>query len=265
MSRFLAKLFNRKKVNRLERTMEALQAMGEGRLRDAMALLAQADPVEYTKDPGLGLYYFAKGRVAMEMMELQRGENYLTTAWVLGFRRATLFISLAVAKGRLRRLGEARELLKVAREFQLEGEDEVEVIDRMEELLDQVASGKMAKEINSIVRRLCKQGCGKSNPRELKERDWRKLLEKYIRDETRTSPRDEDIALFGAYMVAKHQGVWEYGLEMADHAVLVRGVAYQPARLLQAYYANKLEFEKLGVLIPQMNISSLYLQEEGLE
>lgn len=262
MSKFLANIFYRKKVKRLEKLTLALQRIGEGDLRGANTLVQQARPTEYTED--LGLYYFVKGRIAMELLEIEKGENYLTTAWALGFRKGAIFVSLALAKGRLRRLGEALELLEVGRQY-LAGTDEVEVIDMLEQLIGEVAGGSAAKQISMVFANAAKSATGKSNPRELKERDWKKLMSAMFAEASGPEVDDVQVAVLGAYMVAKHHGVWEYGLEMTDHAVLVKGVAYRPASIIRGYYAGTISLDEIGSAIPRHSITSLYLDEEGMD
>lgn len=262
MSSFLARILYRKKVKRLEKLTQALQKIGEGNLRAAMALVHEVRPTEYTED--LGLYFFVKGRLAMELLELEKGEAYLTTAWALGFRKGAVFVSLAVAKGRLRKLGEARELLSIGRQYLSSDDDDHKLIDQLENLLDMVAQGSARRQVSEIFTAEAKQVGVKTNPRELKERDWQKLLERLVGGAREKTPTDEMVAVLGSYMVAKHQGVWEYGLEITDHAVLVNGVAYRPVTMLRSYFAGTITIDDFSKVLPEQTLSGLFLEEEGL-
>jgi hypothetical protein len=261
MSNFLAKIFYRKKVKRLEKLTLSLQKIGQGDFRQAISLLNSAKPTEYLED--IGLYYFVKGRIAMEMMEIEKGENWLTASWALGFRRGPLFVSLALAKARLRKFGEAKELLLVAGQL-MDNPDDVEVIDQLQKLMDSIVGGAAKKSINELLTTAGKNLIGKNIPNNFKEKDWAKLFEKRLKNIENNEISDEAIAILGGYMAFKHRGFWEYGLEVMDHAIIIGGAAFRPFYILKSYNAGSIEFEDLGKPLLRQNISSLYLEEEGI-
>ncbi|PKN27234.1 MAG: hypothetical protein CVU65_03165 [Deltaproteobacteria bacterium HGW-Deltaproteobacteria-22] len=247
MFRWIVRLFYRKKVRRIENMSRALQLIGQKDLRAAGALIQESRPSEFLED--LSLYYFVRGRFQLECLELEAAECYLNAAFALGFRRPALFLSLGLCKARLRRLGEAYELLTLARRLSTEAEEQP-ILDALLALLDEVRSGRARAGLETLATNAAARILGrKSRPGDWRKADWQKLLDEGVfMDDAPVEPTDEMIVLLGFWLLEQHRGVWEFGLEPADLAVRVQDVAFSPLHLIRSVHAGGLsraDLEKL--------------------
>ncbi|MGM0597333.1 MAG: hypothetical protein ACQES9_09875 [Myxococcota bacterium] len=277
MSNFFAKILFRKKTSRLEKLSQALLHLGEGKIRETVKLLNEAKPTRYVED--IGLYYFVKGRLALELMELEKGEIYLNAAWTLGFHKLTLYVSLALAKARLRRFGEAKELLIIAKNLigeipdkDAEKDSETmqlletsQIIQALLELMDDISKGKGKKEVSKLFDKACKKHLHRKTSTKLSRQNWKKLFDATIKNEPELlyQMNESWVAVLGEYYRQKYKGYWEFGLEALDHAVVIKGVAYRPFNILKNFYNGIIEFEQ--VLKPESDFSMIFFEEEGLQ
>jgi len=260
MFRWLVRLFYRKKVRRIENMSRALKAIGAGELRDAGALIQESRPTEFLED--LQLYHFVRGRFHLELLEFEAAECHLHAAFALGFRRPALYLSLGLAKARLRRLGEAHELLELARRRATEDEER-QVIDALLKLIGEVRTGRARAQIEAIAAEAGARVLGRrGRPSDWKKADWQKLLERGVfPEDAPAEPTDEMIALLGCWLVEHHRGAWEFGLEPADLAVRVQDVAFSPLHLIRSVRTGSLSRAELDAL--PMSASAPRFYEEA--
>jgi tetratricopeptide (TPR) repeat protein len=257
MFRWLVRLFYRKKVRRIESMSRALQLIGEKDLRGAGALIQECRPTEFLED--LSLYYFVRGRFHLECLELEAAECYLNAAFALGFRRPALFLSLGLCKARLRRLGEAFELLTLARRLSAEDEEK-QILDALLKLIDEVRTGRVRSGLEALATNAGARLLGRrGKPGEWRKADWQKLLDAGVfMDDAPTEPTDEMIVLLGTWLIETHRGVWEYGLEPADLAVRVQDVAFSPLHLIRSVRTGALSREELEKLPMSASVPRFY-------
>jgi hypothetical protein len=269
MFSWLARVFYKKRINRLEKLTKCFEYFGNGNFRAVQKTLIELKPTEYLDD--LSLYYFIKGRLALETLEIEKGEFYLTTAWTLGFKKVPLYVSLGLAKARLRRYNEAKELLYIAQQL---SSDEDEIINGLLDLMDRISHGLGEKQINKNLTKASKKFVNKSRIKDLKERDFNILFEKILdekMDDTLKMGNDDilylDLAIpaLGEYLKQKFNGVWEFGLELMDHAVLINGIAIRPYHLIIAYKKGQIKIEDFSKVLEFKNLSQIFFEEEGMD
>ncbi len=260
MFKWLVRLFYRKKVRRIESMSRALQLIGQKDLRGAGALIQECRPTEFLED--LSLYYFVRGRFHLECMELEAAECYLNAAFSLGFRRPAIFLSLGLCKARLRRLGEAHELLMLARRLSTEDEER-QILDALLKLVEEVRSGRVRAGLENLVSGAGARILGRrGKPGDWRKADWQKLLDGGVfMEDAPTDPTDEMIVILGFWLLETHKGVWEFGLEPADLAVRVQDVAFSPLHLIRSVRAGALSRADLETL--PMSASSPRFYEEA--
>ncbi len=244
MFSWLVRLFYRRKVRRIEAMSRALQLIGEGRLAEAGGIIRQARPTEFLDD--LALYHFVRGRYHLECLELEAAECHLQAAFALGFARPALFLSLGLAKARLRRLGEAYELLKLAVE-RLEGTQEREIAAALLALLEEIRSGRARRKLDEIAAAAGARVLGRRvSCEQWRPSEWKRVLDAAVfRDDAPVEPTEEMAVLLGQWMVHHHRGTWEFGLEPSDAAVRVGDVAFTPLALLRSWRTGALSREDL--------------------
>ncbi len=259
MFRWLIRLFYRKKVRRIENMSKALAALGNQDLRTAGKLLQESRPKEYLED--LALYYFVKGRYHLERMELEQAECALHAAFSLGFRRPALFLSLGLAKARLRRLGEAHELLSLARQVSTEDEEQA-IVDALLGLIRDVRSGKAKKAVESQLEAAGKRILGKSRVADWKKADWQKLLDRGVfMEDAPVEPTDESIVILGGWLLNRHRGAWEFGLEVSDCAVRIQDVAFSPLNLIRSIRSGSMDASDLEEMAMNAAVPRFYAEE----
>jgi tetratricopeptide (TPR) repeat protein len=247
MLRWQDRLFYRKKGRRIENMSRALQLIGQKDLRGAGALIQESRPSEFLED--LQLYHFVRGRYHLECLEFEAAECHLHAAFALGFRRPALFLALGLVKARLRRLGEAHELLELARRRSGE-EEEVRILEALLKLIDEVRTGRALAGLEAMAAVAAARVLGrKVRVSDLKKADWQRLLDEVVfPEDAPPEPTDEMIVLLGFWLVERHKGAWEFGLEPSDLAVRVQDVAFCPLHLIRSVRsgaASRAELESL--------------------
>lgn len=244
MFKWLIRLFYRKKVRRIEAMSRALQLIGQGDLAAAGRIIQEARPTEFLDD--LALYHFVRGRYHLECLEMEAAESHLQTAFLLGFRRPALFLALGLAKARLRRLGDAHELLQLALERSTE-EEERQIAAALLQLLEEIRSGKTRRKLDEIAASAGQRVLGrKISCDQWRPADWKRVLDAAVfMEDAPAEPTEEMVVLLGQWLFYRHKGAWEFGLEPPDLAVRVSDVAFSPLTLLRSLRTGALTREEL--------------------
>lgn len=260
MSKFLAKLFYRKKIRRFENLTAALEKIGLGDYREATRLCNEAKPTEFLDD--IALYYFVSGRLALDSYELEKADLYLSTAWNLGFRRSSLFVSLGLTRARLGRFSDAWELLQIASKLTPESnEEEHNIIKQLLELMDKITQGDGKRKIESLLKKAVKTYSGKDR---LKESELKKAFENLIvRESDSVNEMEELIAVCGEYLRTIHNGTWVFGLEMEDHNILINGITYRIKHIITAIRSGQITPEDLRGVSISTALSRVFVDELG--
>lgn len=247
MFRWLVRLFYRRKVRRIESMSRALQLIGQKDLRGAGAMIQASRPTEFLED--LQLYHFVRGRYHLECLEFEAAECHLHAAFALGFRRPAIYLALGLVKARLRRLGEAHELLELARRLSGE-EEEVRILEALLKLIDEVRTGRARAGLEVMAVEAGSRILGrKVRVADWKKGDWQRLLDEAVfPEDAPPEPTDEMVVLLGFWLIERHKGVWEFGLEPSDHAVRVQDVAFSPLHLIRSVRAGAVSRAELESL-----------------
>ncbi|MBN2723538.1 MAG: hypothetical protein JXR95_05640 [Deltaproteobacteria bacterium] len=263
MSNILARIFYRKKVKRFENLTNALLMIGERNYREATRLLNEVKPTEYMED--IGLYYFVAGRLALDFGELEKADIHLSTAWNLGFRRPSLFVSLGLARARLGRLSDARELLSIAMSDGNESEEDDNIVKQLLVLIDKLSSGEGIARINELVSSGMKKFRGSSKGDKIKKSELKKAFTQSLESLDENDPEQTDIvfALLGEYLRINYNGNWIFGLELEDHSILINGVSFSVKHVLAGYKSGTVTLEELDKISLSSSLSGVFLDETG--
>lgn len=247
MFKWIIHLFYRKKVRRIETMSKALQLIGKGELHVAGQLIQEVRPTEFLDD--LALYYFVRGRYHLECLEFEAAEMHFHTAFLLGFRRPALFLALGLAKARLRRLGDAYELLKLAQARSTE-EEEQKIAIALLQLLEEIRSGKVRRQLDEITAAAGQRVLGRKIAcNQWRPADWKRVLDTLVFiDNAPMEPTEEMVVILGQWLLQKYHGVWEFGLEPSDLAVRISDVAFSPLILLRSWRMGTLSREDIEQL-----------------
>lgn len=235
--KWLAKLFYRGRVRRLERTQRAAALLAAGRIDEAEQLLDLARPTRWVDD--LAVFHFVTGKLHMERGALDEAERHLYTALGLGLDRPSVKLNLAVLKVRRCDLASALSLLS---DVELSDDESIlEQVRVMRRVIAEVTSGALLGELAERGQRFRKKHLEK----ELGDDDLAgtlRALGEVIKGSKLSSRDLEDaLLLMGQLAVASRGGSWLLGLEPRDHRVLVDGVAWQPWAEVERLRAGEID------------------------
>lgn len=225
--RWLGRLIFYGRIRRMKRVGHAAALLADGRTPDAEKLLDSAHSKVWVED--LAVYHFVRGKVRMEQGDLDQAQVHLHTALGLGLDRASVKLNLAVLLVRKCQMGAALELLD---DVELSDDPaELEQARVMREIIDETRQGKPLAEIPSRIARFRKKHLKKVDP--APEATLPALTRRLG---SNLSGRDVEDAclLLGQMFVQARGGTWLAGLEPRDHRVLVGGVLYSPADIIDA-------------------------------
>ena len=165
----------------------------------------------------------------MEQGALDTAEMHLHTALGLGLDRASVKLNLAVLRVRKCQLNAALELLD-----DVELSDDPDVLDQARVMREVIAETRAGKPLKEIVKR-----AARFRKKHLKKVDTAAeptlaALTKRLGDKISGSDREDACLLLGQLLVDARDGTWLAGLEPRDHCVLVSGVLYSPAAMIES-------------------------------
>ncbi len=247
--KWLAKLFYRGRIKRLERTQYAAALLAQGETAEAAEILERARPRSWVDD--VAVYHFVTGKLRMEQGLLDEAEMHLHTAVGLGLERPAVKLNLAVLAVRRCALGEALALLD-----EVELSDDASLLEQcrvMREVIAETQQGVPLPEIATRAARFRKKHLtGGGDPRDA-EALLKRLTERLQRGSGLSSKDREDAALlYGTLLVQAREGRWLLGLEPRDHRVLVQGVLHHPAAAIDALLGGEREALELPAPPPAL-------------
>jgi len=216
----------------MKRIGHAAALLADGRTADAEAMLDAARSKVWVED--LAVYHFVRGKLRMEQGELDQAELHLHTALGLGLDRASVKLNLAVLRVRKCQLNAALELLD-----DVELSDDPDVLDQarvMRGVIAETRAGKPLAQIASGAARFRKKHLKKVDPA---PEPTLAALAQSLGGKLSGSDREDACLLLGELLVQVRGGTWLAGLEPRDHRVLVDGVLYSPATMIDALYAGE--------------------------
>lgn len=223
--RWLGRLIFYGRIRRMKSIQHAAALLADGRMEDAERLLDAARSKVWVED--LAVYHFVRGKLRMEQGELDQAELHLHTALGLGLERDTVKLNLAVLRVRKCQLAAALELLE---DVELSDDPAIgEQARVMREVIHDTRTGKPLGEIAARSARFRKKHLKKIDPT---AGATLPALVKRLGGKLSRSDREDACLLLGQLLVDAREGTWLLGLEPRDHCVLVGGVLYSPAAMI---------------------------------
>jgi tetratricopeptide (TPR) repeat protein len=217
------------RIRRMKHVQHAAALLAGSRtpeaIKDAEKLLDAARSKVWVED--LAVYHFVRGKLRMEQGDLDLAEMHLHTALGLGLDRASVKLNLAVLLVRKCQLNAALELLD-----DVELSDDPAVLDQarvMREVIAETCQGKPLAEIAARVARFRKKHLKKVDP---SPEATLPILARRLGGNLSQGDREDACLLLGQLLVEARQGTWLAGLEPRDHRVLVGGILYSPAAMI---------------------------------
>lgn len=223
--RWLGRLIFYGRIRRMKHIQHAAALLADGRTQDAERLLDSARSKVWVED--LAVYHFVRGKLRMEQGDLDRAELHLHTALGLGLERDAVKLNLAVLRVRKCQLAGALELLE-----DVELSDDPAVLEQarvMREVIADTRAGKSLGEIATRVARFRRKNLKKVDPT---AEATLPALVKRLGGKLSRKDREDACLLLGQLLVDARSGTWLTGLEPRDHCVLVGGVLYSPAAMI---------------------------------
>lgn len=240
---WLARIFYRGRVLRLEGVQKAARLMSAGRLDEAGAVLENNAPNRYLMD--VAVYYFVKGRLSLESGKLRDAEKELGTAKVLGITGTGLDFCLGVLEARNHRLDSALDALnKVGEEG---SEENIQGILEMKEIISNHKVGKTLKNIRTMARGFAKEKMGVHLYGEhLDQGEALNKLQGYLGDQKKGQPlglekRYSVAAVLGEIGIRFGNAQWLLGLDMRDHLVVFAGLRRCPFEEVDSYLNDEIQ------------------------
>lgn len=234
---WLAKIFYRRRVSRLEAVQTAAKLMSLGRIDEANELLERNAPSRYLMD--VAVYHFIKGRLALEEGKWKEAQEQLSAAKVLGVESSTLHFCLGMLEVRRHDFEAAkREFLMTMRQGGAGKPIEERVLE-IEGIISRNENGESLKEIKAMARSFSQEKL--DSPLE-KGTNFKVFenLESYLRDQRHGQPlgeekRRESAALLGELAVQTVSAHWLLGLNMHDHVVVFEGKKESPYQAIEDF------------------------------
>ena len=220
------------RIRRLKRIQKAAAMVAAGRIEEAEHILSTSKPKVWVDD--LAVYHFVRGKLLMEQGALDEAEILLHAAIALGLDRASVKLNQAVLLVRKCQLNAALALLG-----DVELSDDPAVLEQsrvMREVIDEARRGVQLTEIGKRAARFRKKHLKKVAP---SPKATLPALAHALREAKLSgSDRDDACLLLGQVMTEARGGTWMVGLEPRDHRVLVSGLIYSPAQMIDALLAG---------------------------
>ena len=233
---WLAKIFYRGRVSRLEAVQSAAKLMALGRVEEAEQLLDRNAPTRFLMD--VAVYHFVKGRVAMAKGAWKSAEQHLLASRALGIESSSLHLCIGILEARRHRPSEAREELQTAMEASAGGEEkDQEGAPQILAMLDAQKEGESLKALKARAEGFSKKKLdGALNKPALDQTQAEKALgglEAYLEQQKSGQPlgeekREDAAAALGEVFHRWKSAQWVFGLDMRDHLVALEGVARCP-------------------------------------
>lgn len=240
---WLAKLFYRGRVKRLEGVQEAARLMAEGRLCEAESKLGENAPSRYLLD--VAVFHFVKGRLAMEQGSWEGAEEELHAAKVLGIKSRTVDFLLGVLKARNHHLNEALDIME-----NIEGEKddkEDQSAKKIRKLLDAHRGGETLKEISQRAGDFADEKLQNILLRKnISQKEIIETLEAYLDEQKSGQPLGEEkrrraAEFLGEVWVQFGRAQWFLGLDIRDHLVVVDGLGRRPFDEIEEYLNGEID------------------------
>lgn len=238
---WLARIFYRGRVVRLEGVQKAARLMAEGRLEEAGLVLDKSAPNRYLLD--VAVYFFVKGRLSLESGKLRDAEKQLGAAKILGIDGVGLRFSLSVLEARNHRLDSALDAMEIGSEEEI-GED-VKGISEMREIISNHKTGKTLKNIQTRADEFAKE---KLNIdlycKNLDQEEALNKLAAYLREQKKGQVLGEEkryaaSAVLGEMEIRLNGAQWLLGLDMRDHLIVLNGLRACPFEEVEKYLNDK--------------------------
>jgi len=232
--KWLGRLIFYGRIRRMKRVGHAAALLADGRTSDAEKLLDSARSKVWVED--LAVYHFVRGKLRMEQGDLDRAQAHLHTALGLGLDRASVKLNLAVLLVRKCQLVEALELLD---DVDLSDDPaELEQARVMRRVIAETRQGKPLAEIPDRIARFRKKHLKKVDQT---PEATLPALSRRLRDKVSGRDIEDACLVLGDLLVRACGGTWLAGLEPRDHRVVVSGVLYSPAAMIDALQKGDME------------------------
>jgi hypothetical protein len=226
--RWLGRILFYGRIRRMKTIGHAAALLADGRVGDTEKLLDSARSNVWVED--LAVYHFVRGKLRMEQGDLDRAQMHLHTALGLGLDRASVKLNLAVLLVRKCELAAALDLLD-----DVELSDDPAVVEQSRVMRGVIADAregtKLRADISHRAARFRKKHLKKADPG---VEATLSALTHRLRGKISGSDRDDACGLLGQILVEHRGGTWLTGLEPRDHRVVVDGVLYSPAAMINA-------------------------------
>jgi len=229
--RWLGRVLFYGRIRRMKTIGHAAALLADGRTDDAEKLLESARSNVWVED--LAVHHFVQGKLRMEQGDLNRAQMHLHTALGLGLDRASVKLNLAVLLVRKCELAAALDLLD-----DVDLSDDPAVVEQsrvMRGVIADTRGGKSLADIAHRAARFRKKHLKKVDP---SGKATLSALAERLRGKLSGSDRDDACLVLGQVLVEDRGGTWLAGLEPRDHRVLVGGVFYSPAAMINAFLAD---------------------------
>ncbi len=223
--RWLGRIIFYGRIRRMKHIQHAAALLADGRTADAEKLLDSARSKVWVED--LAVYHFVRGKLHMELGELNTAEMHLHTALGLGLDRASVKLNLAVLLVRKCQLNAALVQLD-----EVELSDDPAVLEQAKVMREVIAETRQGKPLADIAQRAARFRKKHLKKVDVSAEATLPALIKRLGEKLSRSDREDACLLLGQLLVDQRDGVWLAGLEPRDHRVLAGGVLYSPAEMI---------------------------------
>ncbi len=229
-SEALVKIIFWPRIRKAKRIGEAAELIGEGRAEETLEILAK---MERRIPPYIGfLFFLTRGR-AFEALERWDDAEEAYTAAVFAKEGANVaYVHLAVLCGRQRRFDETTDWIHRIRADDQVDDELAAQADQLEELLDDVVSGRRREELRHRAEAFSRQ----HDLDDLTLAQAMPKLDEWIENHVKTvgDECDELACYLGERVIAERDGRWLVSLNLEDSHVEVGEENFEPFVVVRA-------------------------------